>query len=394
MKDSLYAELLAKVRLKASLYEDLDDDLIRGIIDDVVVELTNDGYIDLQKRQGYKIRAFNAIRRLDILQPLVEDESISEIMINSTKDIFVEQEGEIKKLDYSFDSLELLEHVIQTMVGKVDRTVNESVPIVDARLENGSRINVVLPPIALNGPTVTIRKFPEHPLGFDDIVENGTISREALALLIDLVKRRYNIFISGGTSSGKTTFLNILSNAIPADERIITIEDSAELNIKSVANIVRMETRNMNVEGKGEVSIRNLIKTSLRMRPDRIIVGEVRGAEVIDMLQAMNTGHDGSLSTGHANSSKDMLVRLETMVLMDMNMPMLAVRQMIDSGIDVIVHLSKLDSSKRRVTDISELVGLEGGEFCLNTLFKYDEKKDGLIKENELLGCKREAFAS
>ncbi len=385
MADILYNELLARVRLRASLSEEVSDDLIISIIDDVMGELINEGYISIEKRSGYRKKAFNAIRRLDILQDLVEDDSISEIMINSPDDIFIEQDGEIRKLAYGFESLERLEYVIQAMVGKVDRTVNESVPIVDARLENGSRINVVLPPIALNGPTVSIRKFPENPLSFDDIIANKTISKEALDLLIDMVKARQNIFISGGTSSGKTTFLNILSNAIPQDERIITIEDSAELNIKSVNNIVRMETRNMNVEGKGEVSIRKLIKTSLRMRPDRIIVGEVRGGEVIDMLQAMNTGHDGSLSTGHANSARDMLTRLETMVLMDMNMPMRAVRQMIASGIDVIVHLEKLSGARRRVMEISEIVGIENDEIVLNTLYSYDKKSELLLGEREMV---------
>ncbi len=380
MRDDIYESILKGVRHKASLYEDLDDELVKKLVSEEVSSFANMSYLDISKRRYYKKKIFNAIRGFGIIQDLIDEDSISEIMVNSADDIFVEQGGRIRKLDYGFDKPQDLEHIIQSMVSKVDRTVNESVPIVDARLEDGSRINVVLPPIALDGATLTIRKFPKNPLKFEDLIENKTISKEALSFLSDLVKRRCNIFISGGTSSGKTTFLNVLSNAIPENERIITIEDSAELNIQRLQNVVRMESRNRNFEGRGEISIRDLIKTSLRMRPDRIIVGEVRGEEVFDMLQAMNTGHDGSLSTGHSNSSVDMLSRLETMMLMSANMPLKAIRQMIVSGIDLMVHLSKMADGKRRVVEICSLDGLENGEFCLKKIYKYDKNVDCLIK--------------
>ncbi len=384
MRDEIFESLLASVRYKASLYEDVYDELIERLAEEEIAGFIKTKYLDISKRKYYKKKIFNDIRGFGLIQELIDDDSISEIMVNSSDDIFIEQGGKIKKLDYGFDKPESLNHIIQSMVSKVDRTVNESVPIVDARLKDGSRINVVLPPIALDGATLTIRKFPKNPLKFEDLIENKTISEEALSFLSDLVKDRYNIFISGGTSSGKTTFLNVLSNAIPESERIITIEDSAELNIQRVQNVVRMESRNRNVEGKGEVSIRDLIKTSLRMRPDRIIVGEVRGEEVFDMLQAMNTGHDGSLSTGHSNSSRDMLSRLETMMLMAVNMPLKAVRQMIVSSIDIIVHLSKLSDGRRRVEEICKLEGLADGEFKMKKLYEYDRDLDKLIKVGDL----------
>lgn len=319
-------------------------------------------------------RVYDSFRGLDVLQPLVDNPRITEIMINSHQDIFIEQDGEVKKLPLQFESQSRLEDIIQSIVGTVNRVVNESTPIVDARLKDGSRVNIVLPPIALKGPTMTIRKFPESPMTMHDLVERGALSEEAAELLRVLVKGKYNIFIGGGTGSGKTTFLNALSQYIPPDERVITIEDSAELKIVTVPNLVSLETRNANTEGRGEIAMRDLIRSSLRMRPNRIVVGEVRGSEALDMLQAMNTGHDGSLSTGHANSTQDMISRLETMVLSSADLPISVVRQQISSAIDVFVHLSRLRDRSRRVTEISEVIGMNGGEVLLNPLYRFRER--------------------
>ncbi|UNK17535.1 Flp pilus assembly complex ATPase component TadA [Paenibacillus sp. N3/727] len=318
-------------------------------------------------------RIFDSFRGLDVLQPLVDNPAITEIMINSHKDVFIEQEGEVKRLQVQFESQGRLEDIIQTIVGTVNRVVNESSPIVDARLKDGSRVNIVLPPIALKGPTMTIRKFPESPMTMENLVAREALSQEAADLLRTLVVGKYNIFIGGGTGSGKTTFLNALSQFIPADERVITIEDSAELKIVTVPNLVSLETRNANTEGRGEVSIRDLIRSSLRMRPNRIVVGEVRGSEALDMLQAMNTGHDGSLSTGHANSTRDMISRLETMVLSGAELPVTVVRQQISSAIDIFVHLSRLRDRSRRVTEISEVIGMYGDVVMINPLYKFCE---------------------
>ncbi|GIP05204.1 type II secretion system protein E [Paenibacillus lautus] len=318
-------------------------------------------------------RVFDSFRGLDVLQPLVDDPRITEIMINSHQDIFIEQDGEVKKLPLQFESQSRLEDIIQSIVGTVNRVVNESTPIVDARLKDGSRVNIVLPPIALKGPTMTIRKFPESPMTMDDLVGRGALTEEAAEQLRILVKGKYNIFIGGGTGSGKTTFLNALSQYIPPDERVITIEDSAELKIVTVPNLVSLETRNANTEGRGEIAMRDLIRSSLRMRPNRIVVGEVRGSEALDMLQAMNTGHDGSLSTGHANSTQDMISRLETMVLSGADLPISVVRQQISSAIDIFVHLSRLRDRSRRVTEISEVIGMSDGEVVLNPLYRFRE---------------------
>lgn len=318
-------------------------------------------------------RVFDSFRGLDVLQPLVDNPAITEIMINSHKDVFIEQEGEVKRLQVQFESQGRLEDIIQTIVGTVNRVVNESSPIVDARLKDGSRVNIVLPPIALKGPTMTIRKFPESPMTMENLVAREALSQEAADLLRTLVVGKYNIFIGGGTGSGKTTFLNALSQFIPADERVITIEDSAELKIVTVPNLVSLETRNANTEGRGEISIRDLIRSSLRMRPNRIVVGEVRGSEALDMLQAMNTGHDGSLSTGHANSTRDMISRLETMVLSGAELPVSVVRQQISSAIDIFVHLSRLRDRSRRVTEISEVIGMNGDVVMINPLYKFQE---------------------
>lgn len=371
--NGLFYQLKHSVRQRISMMPDLGDEEVHQVIEQVLKETSRVQYISVKQRVCIHEQIFNALRRLDILQPLVDNPSITEIMINGTDEIFIEEKGHIRKLEFSFESEEQLENVIQRIVAKVNRIVNESSPICDARLEDGSRINVVLPPIALKGPTLTIRKFPDKPIGMEDLLRYESITLEVADVLKHLVKSKHNIFISGGTGSGKTTFLNVLSNAIPSDERIITIEDSAELQIRQVNNLVSLETRNANVEGKGAIGIRDLIKSSLRMRPDRIIVGEVRGAEALDMLQAMNTGHDGSLSTGHANSTKDMLSRLETMVLTGSKMPLEAIRQQIASAIDVMVHLGRLNDKSRKVLEVTELVGYENGEIKLNTLYSFDD---------------------
>lgn len=375
------------VRNKIDLATDISDQDIREIIDVVIKEYSKKEYISVSKRYELGDKLFNSIRRLDILQPLIEDKTITEIMINGKDSIFIEQNGKIKKVNKSFESITKLEDVIQQIVAKVNRIVNESSPIVDARLLDGSRINIVLPPIALNGPIVTIRKFPEKPIDINMLIKWGSLTKEVAIILEKMVRAKYNIFICGGTGSGKTTFLNVLSNFIPSDERIITIEDSAELQIHSIDNLVSLETRNENVEGKGEISIRDLIKTSLRMRPDRIVVGEVRGKEALDMLQAMNTGHDGSLSTGHANSTKDMLSRLETMVLSGANIPLEAIRQQITSAIDIMIHLGRLRDKSRRVLEITEIKGYNNGEVIMNPLFIW--KETGESQEGSLIGTLR-----
>ncbi|PYY27625.1 CpaF family protein [Paenibacillus illinoisensis] len=335
------------------------------------------------ERHALVQRLFDSFRGLDILQPLVDHPDITEIMINSHREIFVEQEGEVSQIQLEFESRERLEDIIQMIVSGVNRIVNESSPIVDARLKDGSRVNIVLPPIALKGPTMTIRKFPSEPMTMSDLIGKGALHEEAAELLQQLVRSKFNIFIGGGTGSGKTTFLNALSQFIPPDERIITIEDSAELQIVTVPNLVSLETRNANTEGKGEISIRDLIKSSLRMRPNRIVIGEVRGAEALDMLQAMNTGHDGSLSTGHANNISDMISRLETMVLSGAELPISVVRQQISSAIDIFVHLSRLRDRSRRVTEISEVIGMKNGEVLLNPLFRFQELDE---REGKIIG--------
>jgi pilus assembly protein CpaF len=359
-----------------------DEELWRGIERKV---LGDPSLEDLTSGERHTLvqRLFDSFRGLDILQPLVDHPDITEIMINSHQEIFVEQEGEVRQIPLQFESRERLEDIIQMIVSGVNRIVNESSPIVDARLKDGSRVNIVLPPIALKGPTMTIRKFPSEPMKMSDLIEKGALHQEAAVLLQQLVRSKYNIFIGGGTGSGKTTFLNALSQFIPADERIITIEDSAELQIVTVPNLVSLETRNANTEGKGLISIRDLIKSSLRMRPNRIVIGEVRGAEALDMLQAMNTGHDGSLSTGHANTISDMISRLETMVLSGAELPIAVVRQQISSAIDIFVHLSRLRDRSRRVTEISEVIGMQDGEVLLNPLFRFQEQQE---REGHIIG--------
>ena len=330
-------------------------------------------YLPLNVKTALGRELFNAFRKLDLLEEFLEDDEITEVMINGTQNIFYEKKGRIFQSDKRFLSKEKLEDVIQQIVAGANRLVNEASPIVDARLADGSRVNVVLAPIALNGPIVTIRKFPTESITMKQLIAWNSISEEVAEFLALLVESGYNIFISGGTGSGKTTFLNALSQYIPKDERIITIEDNAELRILDVPNLVSLEARNANVEGTGEVTIRQLIKSALRMRPDRIIVGEVRSAEAIDMLQALNTGHDGSLSTGHANSPEDMLSRLETMVLMGMELPLTAIRRQIASGIDVIVHLGRLRDKSRKLLEVSEVMDYREGEIHLQTVYRYEE---------------------
>ena len=369
---------------RLDLTRNVEDDEIREVIADIVLEESKRQYLSLTEKRQVMEGVFNSMRGLDVLQPLVDDPSVTEIMINGPHHIFVEQAGRLYRKNVSFETNEKLENVILNIVSKVNRTVNEANPIVDARLLDGSRVNVVLPPIALDGPTVTIRKFPEDPMTVEKLIDYGSITPEVAELLERMVKAKYNIFISGGTGSGKTTFLNAISNFIPKDERVITIEDSAELQIKGVENLVRLETRNANMEGKGEVTIRDLIRSSLRMRPERIVVGEVRGAEALDMLQAMNTGHDGSLSTGHANSTKDMLSRLETMVVSGNNIPIEAIRQQIASAVDIIIQLSRLRDKSRRTIEITEMVGYENGVFQMNPLYRFVER--GEDKNKRVLG--------
>ena len=361
---------------------EMEDEELTQLIYRVLQEVSAQEYLSLAEKTFLGRELFNAFRKLNILQEFLEDEDITEIMINGTQNIFFEKDGRIYQSDKRFVSREKLEDVVQQIAAGSNRLVNEASPIVDARLLDGSRVNIVLPPIAIDGPIVTIRKFSKEAITMKQLIAWESISREVSAFLATLVAAGYNIFISGGTGSGKTTFLNALSQSIPKTERIITIEDNAELQIQDVPNLVRLEARNANVEGSGAVTIRDLIKSALRMRPDRLIVGEVRSAEAIDMLQAMNTGHDGSLSTGHANSPKDMLSRLETMVLMGMELPLPAIQRQIASGVDVIVHLGRLRDKSRKVLEVTEVLGYIGGEIQLQTLYQYEEtgEKEGRIQ--------------
>lgn len=393
----LKSQLRTKVQERIDFGKDLSDLEVEETIDEVLLGQEFLVTCPVEMRR-LKKELFDSLRRLDILQIFVDDSSVTEIMINGKDHIFVEQDGKLRELDVSFESVEKLQDVIQQIVSGCNRVVNEASPIVDARLPNGSRVNIVMNPVALNGPIVTIRRFPDKPITMDKLLQYDSLSLESAEFLEKLVKAKYNIFVSGGTGSGKTTFLNVLSNYIPADERVITIEDSAELQLQGLSNLVRLETRNSNVEGCREISVRELIRSSLRMRPDRIIVGEVRGAEAIDMLQCMNTGHDGSMSTGHANSARDMLARLENMVLMGMELPLAAIRQQIASGVDVVVHLGRLRDKSRRVLEITEILGCENNEIKLNPLYGFEElgedsvgnivgrlqRKGVLLRENKL----------
>lgn len=349
----------------------IDEDELCGLLDSVMLE---DEYAAFPVKKKLELRRdiFNTVKRLDILQNLIDDDSVTEIMVNGYRDIFFERDGKIEKYDKEFESREMLLDVVQRIAARSNKIVNEALAIVDTRLDDGSRVNIVMNPIAIEGPAVTIRKFYDNPLTMERLIALGAVTQEAAQFLKGLVTARYNIFISGGTGSGKTTFLNALSNYIPKNERIITIEDSAELKLMGVDNLVRLEARNANMEGKNEVTIRDMIRASLRMRPDRIIVGEVRGGETLDMLQAMGTGHDGSLSTGHANGAEEMMLRLETMVLMAVDMPIDAVRNQIAAGIDIVVHLGRMRDGSRKVIKIAEIKGRDAkGNIRLNTLYEY-----------------------
>ena len=362
-----------------------EEDLLRRI-DRVIMQEAKESFLTLEKKEKLRRELYASIRGLDILEELLEEDSVTEIMINGFEDIFLEERGKIHRWERKFESGQKLEDIVQLIVAKANRIVNEANPIVDARLPDGSRVNVILPPVALNGPIVTIRKFSKDPFTMEKLIEIGAITKEAAEFLRLLVEAKYNIFICGGTGSGKTTFLNALTAFIPKEERIITIEDAAELKVNGIENLVRLEVRNKNTEGTGEISIRELIRSSLRMRPDRIIVGEVRGAETIDMLQAMNTGHDGSLSTGHGNSTSDMLDRLETMVLLGSDIPLMAARRQIASAIDVMVQLGRLRDGRRCVLEISEILGCRDGEIEKNPLFIYQEGEEdspGVLKRTE-----------
>ena len=375
-------QLHARILEELDLTREVEDEELTKIIHQVLKEAGEREYISLSEKTALGKELFNAFRKLDLLQEFLEDDNITEIMINGTQNIFYEKEGKLYQSEKRFLSKEKLEDVIQQIVAGSNRLVNEASPIVDARLADGSRVNVILAPIALNGPFVTIRKFPKEAVTMRQLITWNSISKEVAKILAVFVAAGYNIFISGGTGSGKTTFLNALSQFIPKDERIITIEDNAELRILDVANLVSLEARNANAEGSGEVTIRDLIKSALRMRPTRIIVGEVRSAEAIDMLQALNTGHDGSLSTGHANSPTDMLSRLETMVLMGMEIPLPAIRKQIASGIDLIVHLGRLRDKSRKVLEVTEIIDYRDGEILLQPIYSFEEtgEKNGKIQ--------------
>lgn len=375
MKVDNIEEIRNQVIEMIDMTHETDEQELHDIIDQQIVENYNINQLSINERYNIHREIYNSIRGLGVVEELLKDESITEIMINGTKNIFIERDGEISQIDHNYSSPTRLNDVIQQIVGKTNKRVNQANPIVDTRLEDGSRVNVVLPPISLSGAVVTIRKFPSETIDMDKLIKWKSITKEAADFLRTLVRAGYNIFVSGGTGSGKTTFLNALSNFVEEDERVITIEDSAELQLKNIKNLISLETRSSTDEGTTEISIRDLIRTSLRMRPDRVIVGEVRGPEALDMLQAMNTGHDGSMSTGHANSPKDMLARLETMVLMGIDMPLLAIRSQIASGIDIIIHLGRLHDKSRKVLEIDEVDGIKNGEIVLRKLF--DLKKKG-----------------
>lgn len=360
----------------------MTDEELEEKVEELVAQRLNGQYCSIDQKVSIVQQVYSSIRGFGLLDSIITDDTITEVMINGPDNIFIEQNGRLFKLDKQFESQRRLEDVIQRIVGLAGREVNQANPICDTRLPDGSRVNVVLPPIALCGPTLTIRKFSKTPMTIERLIKYGSITQEIADKLELLVKAKYNIFIAGGTGSGKTTFLNALSNYIPRDERVITIEDSAELQITGVDNLVSLETRNANAAGAGQITIRDLIKSSLRMRPERIVVGEVRGGEALDMLQAMNTGHDGSLSTGHANSTEDMLSRLETMVLQGAaGLPLEAIRQQIASAVDIIIHLSRLRDKSRKTMEITEVVGYENGQIILNPLYVFEEDENSTLEK-------------
>ena len=390
-REGIRSRLRRRIMEELTESRDMDDEQLLERIDTAIRDMGQGIYLPLKERIWLRGSLYDSFRRLDILQELVDDKTVSEIMVNGAGKIFIERNGKTQAWERRFEKPEQLEDIIQQIVGRVNRVVNVSSPIVDARLEDGSRVHIVLPPVSLNGPVVTIRKFPE-PITMEKLIRFGAVTGEAAGFLKELVGAGYNIFISGGTNSGKTTFLNALSSFIPPQERVITIEDSAELQITQVPNLVRLETRNANTEGEGEITMSQLIRASLRMNPTRIIVGEVRGRETLDMLQAMNTGHDGSLSTGHGNSARDMLSRLETMVLMAAELPLPAIRSQIASALDIMVHLGRLRDGSRKVLSIAEIGGCTDGEVEMESLYEYDRKTGrleakGLLKNREKLGA-------
>lgn len=385
MLDELGLRIRDVVLSEIDLSKELSDEEICDLIGMAVSKEAREIPMTLRQRADLERIIFNSLRKLDILQELVDDKAVTEIMVNGPNEIFYEKAGRIYEFNGHFSSEEKLEDVIQQIVGRHNRVVNQASPIVDTRLSDGSRVNIVLNPISIGGSAVSIRKFPEHPMSMENLIDIESISPEAAGVLQILTQAKYNIFISGGTGSGKTTFLNALSQYIPDDERIITIEDSAELQLVGAKNIVRLETRNSNTDGVTPITIRDLIRTALRMRPDRIIVGECRGAEALDMLQAMNTGHDGSLSTGHANSPADAISRIEVMTLMGAEeMPLKAIRQQVASGIDIIVQLGRLRDKSRRVLEISEIDSFTDGEIMLNSLYHFEES--GVDDDGRILG--------
>ena len=373
LKERLRLQVLNKI----DVTRELEDDEIRDLIREEILLLGQEKMITLEQKLRLEQEVFNSIRKFDVLQDLLDDDSISEIMINGWRDIYIEKNGHITKSNYMFSSEEKLYDVIQQIVSMNNRMVNESSPIVDTKLPDGSRVNVILSPVSIDHSTVTIRKFPKERITMKTLIEKSSLSQEVADFLEKLVVSGYNIFISGPTSSGKTTFLNALTDYIPKTERVVTIEDSAELQISGIDNLVRLESRNATLEGKLEIRIRDLVKAALRIRPDRIIVGECRGAEALDMLQALNTGHDGTLSTGHGNSSIDMISRLETMVLMadDVDLPITAIDKQIASGVDIFIHLSRINKSQRKLMEVNEVIGYENGEVKLQKLFQYENKE-------------------
>ena len=384
MSRELFQELRALLMERLDLARELSDEEILEEIDDLILGRMREYCLSLKEKVQLRQELFHSVRKLDVLQELIEDETVTEIMVNGPDAIFVERAGKLTKWDKTFTSGEKLEDVIQQIVGKCNRVVNESMPIVDARLDNGARVNAVIRPVALNGPILTIRRFPDTPITMEKLIALGSLPSECAEFLAALVRARYSMVIGGGTGSGKTTFLGALSNYIPPDERLITIEDNAELKIQGIANLVRLEAKMANMEGAASITIRDLIKTALRMRPDRIIVGEVRGGEAVDMFQALNTGHDGSLSTAHANSASDMLSRLETMTLMGVDLPLEAIRRQIASGVDILIHLGRMRDKSRKVLEITEICGFENHEIKTRTLYRWQEGK-GLVQTAELL---------
>ena len=390
LKDRLRLQVLNKI----DVTREIDDEEIRQLIREEILQLSQEKRISLEQKLVLEKEVFNSLRKFDVLQELLDDDEISEIMINGWESIYIEKNGKITKSSLKFSSEEKLYDVIQQMVSMNNRMVNESSPIVDTKLPDGSRVNIILSPVSLEHSTVTIRKFPKNRITMNTLIEKSSVSKEVAEFLEKLVVSGYNIFISGPTSSGKTTFLNALTDYIPKTERVVTIEDSAELQVQGIENLVRLESRNATLEGKLEVRIRDLVRAALRIRPDRIIVGECRGAEALDMLQALNTGHDGTLSTGHGNSSYDMISRLETMVLMadDVALPITAIDKQIASGVDIFIHLSRVNKSQRKLMEVNEVLGYEDGEVKLQKLFQYEcrEGKDvwrrvGTLRHTEKL---------